>query len=67
MKRLTTSEKVKIELSRKKMTQEELDGIVTGVQQAAGHTVRIVDMIPASWQPYVMDREQAKAAGYFGD
>jgi hypothetical protein len=49
------------------LTQEELNGIVAGVQQAAGHTVRIVDMIPQSWQPYVMDRDQAKAAGYFGD
>ena len=49
------------------LTQDELDGIVAGVQQAAGHTVRIVDMIPASWQPYVMDRESAKAAGYFGE
>jgi len=49
------------------LTQEELDGIVGAVQQSAGHTVRIVDMIPQSWQPYVMDRDQAKAAGYFGD
>jgi hypothetical protein len=49
------------------LTQEELVGIVAGVQQAAGHTVRIVDMIPQSWQPFVMDREAAEAAGYFGE
>ena len=47
------------------LTQEEADGIVGAVQAMAGQTVQIRDMIPASWQPYVMTREQAMAAGYF--
>jgi hypothetical protein len=49
------------------LTQGELDGIIGAVGSQAGHTVRIVDMIPASWQPFVMDREAAEAAGYFGE
>jgi hypothetical protein len=48
----------------KGLTQEELDGIVGAVQAMAGQTVQIRDMIPASWQPFVMTREQATAAGY---
>lgn len=47
------------------LTQAECDGIVAAVQANAGQTVSIVDFIPASWQPYVMTREQADAAGYF--
>lgn len=47
------------------LTQAELDGIIGAVQAMAGQTVRIVDMIPASWQPYIMTREQATEAGYF--
>ena len=47
------------------LTQAELDGIIGAVQAMAGQTVRIVDMIPASWQPYIMTKEQAQAAGYF--
>lgn len=47
------------------LTQEELDGIVGAVQALAGQTVQIRDMIPQSWQPFVMTREQAQAAGYF--
>lgn len=47
------------------LTQAELDGIIGAVHAMAGQTVRIVDMIPASWQPYIMTKEQAQAAGYF--
>jgi hypothetical protein len=49
------------------LTQAELDGIIGAVQAMAGQTVRIVDMIPASWQPYIMSKEQATAAGYFSE
>jgi hypothetical protein len=48
------------------LTQEELDGIVGGVQASAGQTVMLVDFIPLSWQPYIMTQDQATAAGYFG-
>jgi len=48
------------------LTQEEADGIVGAVAAMAGQTVRIVDMIPPSWQQYVMTREAAAALGYFG-
>jgi hypothetical protein len=47
------------------LTQEELDGIVGAVTSMAGQTVQIRDMIPQSWQQYVMTREQAQSAGYF--
>jgi hypothetical protein len=32
----------------------------------AGRPIRIADMIPPSWQPYIMDRATVEAAGYFG-
>lgn len=48
------------------LTQQELDAIVGAVQAMAGQVVRITDMIPASWQPYILTREQAAAAGYLG-
>jgi hypothetical protein len=48
------------------LTAEERDGIVGAVGSQAGQVVRVADMIPASWQPYIMDREQVEAAGYFG-
>lgn len=46
------------------LTQEEADGIVAAVQAAAGSTIAVAEFVPASWQPYVMDREAAIAAGY---
>jgi hypothetical protein len=48
------------------LTAEERDGIVGAVGSQAGQVVRIADMIPASWQPYIMDRATVEAAGYFG-
>jgi hypothetical protein len=48
------------------LTQEEMDGIVGAVGSQAGQVVRIADMIPPSWQPYIMDRATVEAAGYFG-
>lgn len=47
------------------LTQQELDGIVAAVQAMAGQAVSLVDFVPPSWQPYVMTRAQAEAAGYF--
>jgi hypothetical protein len=48
------------------LTQDEKDGIVYAVAAMAGQTVKVAAFIPASWQPYVMTREQAKQARYFG-
>jgi len=48
------------------LTQEEMDGIVGAVGSQAGNVVRIADMIPASWKPYIMDRATVEALGYFG-
>jgi hypothetical protein len=31
----------------------------------AGRTVDLIDFIPPSWQPFVMTRAEAEAAGYF--
>jgi hypothetical protein len=47
------------------LTQAEKDGIVAAVQALAGQQVQLIDFIPPSWQPFVMTREQAEAAGYF--
>jgi len=47
------------------LTAEERDGIVGAVGAQAGKVVRIADMIPPSWQPYIMDRATVEALGYF--
>jgi hypothetical protein len=47
------------------LTAEERDGIVGAVGAMAGQVVRIADMIPPSWQPYIMDRASVEALGYF--
>jgi len=49
------------------LTQEELDGIVAAVGAMAGQVVQLRDFIPQSWQPYIMSKEQATAAGYFSE
>lgn len=46
------------------ITQAELDGIVAGVQAAAGNQITVADFVPQSWQQYILTREQAVAAGY---
>lgn len=48
------------------LTLAEMQGLVGAVAAMAGQTVRIADMIPASWQPYILTRETAAALGYFG-
>jgi hypothetical protein len=48
------------------LTLEEMQGLVGAVASMAGATIKIADMIPPSWQQYVMTREGAAALGYFG-
>jgi hypothetical protein len=48
------------------LTLEEMQGLVGAVAAMAGNTIKIADMIPPSWQQYVMTREAAAALGYFG-
>ncbi len=47
------------------ITQAELDGIVEAVQMLKGNTFNPASLVPASWEPYVMNFEQAQIAGYF--
>jgi len=46
------------------ITQEEFAGLLQAVPAMAGQMVRIVDLIPPSWQAQVMDRAGAIAAGF---
>jgi hypothetical protein len=46
------------------ITQAEADGIRSAVASMVGSQVRLADMIPPSWQQYVLTREQAVATGY---
>lgn len=46
------------------ITQDELNGIVGAVQMLAGQRFAPSSMIPPSWQPYILTREQAIEAGY---
>lgn len=46
------------------ITQAELDAIVGAVQSLAGQRFAPASMIPSSWQPYVLTREQAIEQGY---
>lgn len=46
------------------ITQEEADWIVSSVQANAGHVINIIDFIPASWQPYIIDEQQARQLRY---
>lgn len=46
------------------ITQDELDGIVGAVSMLGGQRFRPADMIPPSWQQYVLTREQAIEQGY---
>jgi len=49
----------------KGLTAEEMQNIVGAVGSKGGQVVRIADMIPPSWQQYIMDRATVEAAGYF--
>ena len=46
------------------MTQDEFDALVATVPSLAGGSVRVADLIPPSWQPHIMDRAAAIAAGF---
>lgn len=51
-------------VAQQQITQAELDGIVGAVQMLAGQRFAPSSMIPPSWQPYVLTREQAIEQGY---
>lgn len=46
------------------ITQQELDAIVGAVQMLAGQRFAPSSMIPPSWQPYILTRQQAIEQGY---
>ena len=46
------------------ITKPELDGIVGAVSMLGGQRFRPADMIPPSWQQYVLTRKQAIEQGY---
>ena len=46
------------------LTQAEADGLAVAIVASAGSRITVANMIPASWQPYVMSQAQAIAAGY---
>jgi len=46
------------------LTEEEVQQIVGGVQQAAGHEVNLKDFIPASWLQWIMPRKLVQQMGY---
>jgi hypothetical protein len=49
------------------ITAEEVDGIADAVVTMAGQRVQVAALIPPSWQPYVMTREQAIALGWLAE
>lgn len=46
------------------ITQAELDAIVGAVSSLGGQRFRPADMIPPSWQQYILTRQQAIQHGY---
>lgn len=44
------------------LTQKEVTDIASAVTTKAGRKANVTDFIPASWQPYVMDKQTALAA-----
>ena len=47
------------------ITQQEADGIVAAVPMIAGTSVKVIDLIPASWSPYVLTYDEMDAEGWF--
>jgi hypothetical protein len=47
------------------LTIEEAEEIKEAIGILRGQQIRIADMIPESWQPYIMTQDQATVAGYF--
>lgn len=46
------------------LSQAEVDALVGAVTQLAGQRVQVAALIPASWQAFVMTREEAIAGGW---
>ena len=46
------------------ITQAEADKIVTDVQANAGQEIDLVDFVPDSWVPYIMDEFEARRLGF---
>lgn len=46
------------------LTQQESDGLLQAVEAMAGSKVDVANLIPASWQPYVMDYQTALDTGW---
>ncbi len=47
------------------ITQAEADKIVTDVQANAGQEIDLVDFVPDSWVPYIMDEFEARRLGFY--
>ena len=45
--------------------QIELDMIMESLESAKGDTILPAQLIPTSWQPYILSESQAEAEGYF--
>lgn len=54
-------------VQQQQLTQEELDNIITAIGQLSGQEVQIINLIPPSWQPYVMTKEQAITLGWINE
>lgn len=46
------------------LQQAEVDGMVQAITSLAGQRIQVAALIPPSWQPFVMTREQAIATGW---
>lgn len=46
------------------ITQQELETIISTLQSNAGQRINPANMIPSSWQQYILTREQAISQGY---
>lgn len=46
------------------ITQAEANGIKQAVAGMVGKNARLADMVPPSWQPYILTTEQAIEQGY---
>lgn len=49
------------------LQQAEVDGIAAAVVAYAGQTIDVAGLIPQSWLPFVMTREQAIATGWIAE
>lgn len=49
------------------LTEQEVSGLVAGLSAAQGQRVMVADLIPPSWQPYMMDRQAAISQGWIAN